>query len=81
MKKRNNDNDKCKTSKQQRRKKLYKFQDRMHRMFGNPAVAGMGEGMPSICDYCHEHTHRTTGTYDYKLKKMVYRCKHCKGTE
>jgi hypothetical protein len=44
--------DTCKTSKRERKKKLDKFQDKMHSMFGNKKFSGIGMKKEFYCPKC-----------------------------
>jgi len=72
-----NQNNVCKTTKKERRKKLSVFKDRMHNMWGNKKVSGFGDGKPNICDICHGRVYRTKTVWDNTLQKLVCRCERC----
>ena len=69
--------DVCKTTKRERRKKLAKFQDTLHRNFGNKQAKGYGEGTANICEICQKRVHKTVGKFDETLKRIVYKCNKC----
>lgn len=69
--------DVCKTSKADRRKKLAKFQDKMHNIWGTHIMRGIGNGTPNICDNCKTRVYKTTGYY--VGSKVISLCEDCKG--
>ena len=71
-------NNKCKTSKTDRRKKFNYIKDVLHRGCGNKiySISGLGNKKPLICDICKERVFHLYG----KLigDKLINTCKHCK---
>lgn len=78
LQRQNQKNNECKTTKKQRRKKLSKFKDTMHSLFGFPKFAGIGEGKPNICDICGQKEYKILSIYDKKVKKIIHYCEKCK---
>jgi hypothetical protein len=67
--KKNEQQNKCKTTKAERRKKFAKFKDIAHKSFGPTNSTGFGEGKPSFCSICNERIFKATAEF---IKGKIY---------
>lgn len=67
--KKNEQTNKCKTTKAERRKKFNKFKDIAHKSFGPINSVGYGEGKLSFCSICKERIFKATAEF---IKGTIY---------
>ena len=54
LKKKNEKDNACKSTKAERYRKFNRFKDLLHKEFGPPKSNGIGEGSKIVCDFCKQ---------------------------